>query len=191
MLRKTIIRKVKRPDGVGRWPAYVVSEDSFGVWLYSPKGTIYRGRTGSIITECEVGQGHRAAGRPVLHLIPRAAWWMAAWCFDGDEPVIGADICTPPSLIEGEWRYVDLELDPHVFGDGRVEVLDEDEFRAACDAGVIVPTEAVEARKAAQELARHLRDRVEPFGAIGWGRFHDALALTLPPITVLRGEATA
>jgi Protein of unknown function (DUF402) len=151
---KTIIRKVKRPDGIGRWPAFVVSEDSFGVWLYSPKGTIYRGRAGSIITECEVGQGHRAEGRPVLHLVSRAAWWIAAWCFDGDRPVISVDICTPATLIDGEWHYVDLELDPHVFGDGRVEVLDEEEFRAACEAGLITPTEAIEARKLRSSSSR-------------------------------------
>jgi protein associated with RNAse G/E len=188
---KTIIRKVKRPDGIGRWPAFVVSEDSFGVWLYSPKGTIYRGRTGSIVTECEVGQGHRAEGRPVLHLVSRAAWWIAAWCFDGDRPVISVDICTPATLIDGEWHYVDLELDPHVFGDGRVEVLDEEEFRAACEAGLITPTEAIEARKSARQLEQNLRDRVEPFGHIGWQRFHDAAALRLPPITVLDDEPTA
>lgn len=116
---------------------------------------------------------------------------MAAWCFDGDEPVIGADICTPPTLIDGDWHYVDLELDPHAFGDGRVEVLDEDEFRAACDSGLIAPAEAVEARRAAQELERHLHNRVEPFGRIGWQRFHDAAALALPPITLLHDVAAA
>jgi len=52
------------------------------------------------------------------------------------------------------------------------------------------PTEAVEARKAAQQLEQHLRDRVEPFGTIGWQHFRDAAALTLPPITVLDDEGT-
>jgi hypothetical protein len=187
-LDRTIIKKIKRPDGVGRWPAYVTAEDSFGVWLYSPKGSVYRGRTGTVVTECEVGQGNRDAGRPVLHLMPRASWWTAAWCFDEDEPVIGVDICTPPSLIDEEWQFIDLELDPHAFGGGRVEVLDEDEFLVACVAGLITPTEAVYARATAREIERLLRQRVEPFGQIGWQRFSDAAALALPPITNVDGE---
>ena len=184
-MKTTVIRKIKRPDGVERWPAYVVAEDGFGVWLYSPKGSLYRGRTGTLVTECEVGQGNRDAGRPVLRLMPRAGWWTAAWCFDDQELVIGVDICTQPSLVNEEWQFIDLELDLRAFGTNRVEVLDEDEFLGAYESGLIAPVEAVEARSAANEIERLLRHRIEPFGRVGWKRFQAAAALALPPITIL------
>ena len=189
-MKTTVIRKIKRPDGIGRWPAYVLAEDSFGSWLYSPMGCRYRGRSGETITECEVGQGDRAHGLPVLHLAPKIGWWFAAWHRLGGAAIIGIDVCTPPTRIDDEWRYTDLELDPHGFGDGRLELHDEDEFAAACEAGLISASEAAEASAAAAELLQGLREKREPFGRAGWDRLDSALALQLPPITVLR-EATA
>jgi hypothetical protein len=189
-MNTTVIRKLKRPDGVGRWPAYVLGEDSFGLWLYSPRGCRYRGRAGAIVTECEVGQGNRASGLPVMHLIPKVGWWFAAWYRDGEASIIGIDICTPPILVDHEWHYTDLELDPHAFGDGRVEVHDESEFIAACEAGLISSIEAAEARTTAAEIAQKLRDKREPFGRAGWDKLDQALDLTLPPITRLSEPTT-
>jgi predicted RNA-binding protein associated with RNAse of E/G family len=138
-----------------------------------------------MVTECEVGQGTREAGRPVMHLIPKAAWWIAMWCDDGSLSLINVDICTPATLVHGEWTYTDLELDPHTFPDGRVEIDDEDEFLAACDSGLISPAEAIEARNAAQDIERYLRDGIEPFGRVGWQRLHEAMNLALAPLTAL------
>ena len=166
-----------------------MSNDRHGLWLYSPRGTIYRGQVGSNVSECEVGQGNREAGLPVMHLIPNAAWWMAEWC--SDEALISVDICTPPTLIDGEWSYTDLELDPLAFSDGRVEIHDEDEFVAACEAGLISRDEAIKARAAAAEVERYLRHRTEPFGRLGWDKLDEALRLSLPPIRVLRHVSTA
>jgi len=39
----TFIRKLKRPDGSAVWPAYHMGEDRFGTWLFTPKGSLYRG----------------------------------------------------------------------------------------------------------------------------------------------------
>jgi len=189
-MKTIVIRKIKRPDGIGRWPAYVLAEDSFGTWLYSPLGCIYRGRSGGTTAECEVGQGNRARGLPVLHLVPKIGWWFAAWYRLGGTAVIGIDVCTPPTCLNNEWRYTDLELDPHGFDDGRVELHDEEEFKAACEASLISAREAAEAGAAAAELMQSLRERREPFGRIGWDRLDSALALELPPITEL-GEPTA
>ena len=36
--KETVIRKIKRPDGIARWAAYQVTEDEYGVWLFSPEG---------------------------------------------------------------------------------------------------------------------------------------------------------
>lgn len=82
--------------------------------------------------------------------------------------MISVDICTPPKLIDGEWTYIDLELDLTRLSDGSVEILDEDEFVSACEAGQISLEEAIEARKAATKIERCLRHRLEPFGSLGW-----------------------
>jgi hypothetical protein len=158
--------------------------------LYSPLGCLYRGRSGETVTECEVGQGDRTRGLPVLRLVPKVGWWFAAWYRVGEAAIIGIDVCTPPTRVDDEWHYVDLELDPHGFDDGRVELHDEDEFTAACEAGLISASEAAEASATAAELVRGLREKREPFGRVGWDRLDTALSLQLPPITVLR-DATA
>jgi hypothetical protein len=75
----TVVRKIKRGQGLGRWPAYVVGQDSYGLWLHSPAGTIYRGETADGIVELEVGQGNRQAGLSVVQLIRKAGWWIASW----------------------------------------------------------------------------------------------------------------
>ncbi len=185
--KTVVIRKIKRPEGIHRWPAYVICSDRHGLWLYSPKGTIFRGQLGSNIGECEVGQGDREGGLPVMHLIPNPGRWIAAW----DSEHIGVDICTPPTLIDGEWNYTDLELDLFAFPDGRVGIDDEDEFVAACEAGLISRSEAIKARAAATEVERCLHRRTEPFGRVGWDKLNQALGLSLPPIRVLRHVSTA
>ena len=186
---KVIIRKVKRPEGMIRWPAYVAGNDDHGLWLYSPKGTICRGQSGSGTAEVEVGQGNREAGVPVMHLMPVSGWWTACWRRVPDSR-ISVDVCTPPQLIDGEWTYIDLELDPWAY-DGRVEIDDEDEFDDACEAGLISPDEALEARAAATEVVRAMRGHFEPFGSLGWSRLDEAIRAALPPITELRHVETS
>ncbi len=183
MTQKTVvIRKIKRPEGVFRWPAYVTGHDHHGLWLYSPQGTIFRGQVGATIGECEVGQGDREEGVPVMHLIPRAAWWIAAW----HPEYVSVDICKPPTLTCDEWCYTDLEIDLLAFSDGRVEIEDEDEFAAACEAGQIPPDEEDSARAAARKVERCMRRRKEPFGRLGWEKLNEALSMQLPPLRTLQ-----
>ncbi len=184
MLEAVVIRKIKRPIAMIRWPAYVVGVDRHGRWLFSPKGTICRGQSGSNIGENEVGRGNRDASQPVMHLIPNIGWWTAAWSRE-PEVTISVDVCTPPRWIDGEWHYIDLELDP-TSRSGRVEIHDEDEFVAACEEGLISREEAVEARAAAVEIERSLQQGEEPFGCSGWNKLDEALSLKLPPIRDLR-----
>ncbi len=180
------LRKVKRPPGwCGRWRAYVLGEDPYGVWLYTPAGSLFRGSDGETTGECEVGQGSRDAGLPVLSLVPTDGWWVGTWYANSADPWITVDICTPPTLIDGEWTYIDLELDPHRTRDGRVGIADEDEFLDACKAGTISGGEQVAARAAATEMEGLLRDRGEPFGSVGWRWLRQATALPLPPLTEL------
>ena len=182
---KTVIRKLKRPDKMGRWAAYVVNKDRYGLWLFSPKGTIYRGQSGKTIGECEVGQGTLPEGLPVIHLMPEALWWTASWCRE-HETRISVDICTPPVFDDEEWTYTDLELDPLVWADGRITVDDEDEFVESCEAGRISDSEATSARSTTMEVVKCMQDGAEPFGRLGWERLGEALSLSLPPIRTLR-----
>ena len=184
-----IIRKVKPSvEWMGRWPVYDMGRDRHGLWLFSPKGTIFRGQLGPEIAECEVGQGDREAGVPVMHLVPDGHWWIAAWNLEYDN-AISVDICTPPELIDGEWHYIDLELDPIKGRDGRVRVDDEDVFTEACLAGLISPDQAAKARAATSEVERRMRQNVEPFGRAGWDRLNEALRLKLSPIADLRDSS--
>ena len=105
--------------------------------------------------------------------------------------MISVDICTPPKLIDGEWTYIDLELDLTRLSDSSVEILDEDEFVSACEAGQISREEAIEARKAATKIEECLRYRIEPFGSLGWDKLEDALSFSLRPITELPHISTA
>lgn len=180
---QTVIRKLKRPATMYRWPAYAVHSDSHGLWLYSPKGTIHRGQVGETIGECKVGDP--GDGAPVIQLIPKSLWWTAMWCRESNAS-ISVDICTPSVLDDDEWTYTDLELDPIRWRDGHISVDDEDEFATSCAAGLISSVEAASARFAAMDMVKRMRNGTEPFGHFGWERLDEALSLPLSPITTLR-----
>lgn len=72
-----------------------------------------------------------------------------------------------------------------------VGIDDEDEFVAACESGSITSDEAFEARSAATDLVGWMRDGVEPFGYVGWGRFEEGLRSALTPIRTLPSVPTA
>ncbi len=191
-MKQTVLRKVKRGRGFGRWPAYEIATDKHGRWLYSPKGTVYLGYpAASEVIEWEVGRAPDASeGMAELHLVPPTGWWVAKWCVSQGVRRIAVDVCVPAVLDVDEWSFVDLELDPVWGEDGRMEVLDEDEFAAAIDSGLISSEEASSARSASAEIMGWLRDGIEPFGSDGWRRFDEGLACGLPPILVLANTST-
>ncbi len=192
-MKQTVLRKVKRGGGFGRWPAYEIASDKHGRWLYSPKGTVYLGHpaTGEVI-EWEVGRAPAdSEGTAEMHLVPPTGWWVAKWCVSQGVRRIAVDVCVPAVLEVDEWSFVDLELDPFWGEDGSMGVHDEDEFAAAIDSGLISSREASSARSATAEIVAWLRDGIEPFGATGWRRFDGALACELPPILVLSSVRTA
>ena len=181
-----IIEKAKRPSGVARWPAYVVDCDVTGTWLYSPKGCIHTYEDENGIATCAVGGGAPDhPGYDVMHFIPAAGWWIAAWCRE-HQAVISVDICTPPVFIAGRWRYTDLELDPLLYKDGSVVIDDEDEFAEACDLGHISPDKAENARHWADRIVDDLRRHREPFNQLGWSKLDAAIASALPPTHSLK-----
>jgi hypothetical protein len=179
----TFIRKLKRPDGSAVWPAYHMGEDRFGTWLFTPKGSLYRGERAGVAACCNVGSPV-GPGVAVMHLVPRAGWWLATfWDQAESRWSVTVDICTPPRLADGVWAYTDLELDVLAgSGTGDVQIADEDEFAAACDGGFITPVEAVAARQAADQVARLVRDAAGLFASVGPRRLLVAMGLRLAPV---------
>lgn len=172
------IQKRKRPDGRGTWAGYLVAEDEHGLWLFTPKGSLYRGESAAGVSYVEVGQGDRSAGVDVLHLAPRNAWWFAAWHVV-DEPTVTVDVCLPPIVLGRRLCYIDLEIDLWKQRTGAYGVADEDEFEDACDAGWIDADERVGALEATAELRRRLSVEDPVFDAIGWDKFDRAIDLCL------------
>jgi hypothetical protein len=177
------IRKLKRPDGSGVWPAYCTGQDRFGTWLFTPQGSLYRGERAGVAAYCNVGSPD-GPGIAVMHLVPRTGWWIATF-WDQAEPRWSAtvDICTSPRLSDGVWTYTDLELDILVDrGTGEARVVDEDEFTDACDGGFITSAEANAARQATDQIAQLVWDGAEPFAGVGARRLHAAKGLGLAPV---------
>ena len=179
-----LIEKVKRPDGRGRWGAYVVAEDEHGVWLYTPQGSIFQATKDGVVSTCSAGEP-RPPGVSVLHLVPPSAWWFARWQVSPTGvSALAIDICTPATFDAGErrWEYVDLELDLFKSSDGVVGIFDQDEFDDAVTAGEITPEEAAVCEATAAALDARLRRHDELFDELAWGRFAEAIRLDLPPI---------
>lgn len=179
------MRKCKRPAGSGLWGAYEVSQDRYGVWLYTPEGSSFLGtdRDGRV-GECFAGQPD-APGLHVLQLVPSAgAWWYAHWKHYKGQRQFAIDICTPAVIEDNEWSYVDLELDLIKWSPGEPVVLDdEDEFEEAVDLGHITQEERQECLATTRDLQRRLGTRDSLFDELAWSRLAEVVALRLPPIT--------
>lgn len=175
------IRKVKRGRGDGVWGAYVVDHDEFGTWLFTPERSLFRWSADGRIEICYSGVPE-PPGASVLHLIPHEGWWFARWQ-RLPRPHVAIDICTPAVLIDTTWSYDDLELDLLTCGDGRWELVDEDEFAAAREAGLIEDAEATAARDAADELSARLRAGDALFDSLGWERLDRCIDEPHAPLT--------
>jgi protein associated with RNAse G/E len=76
-------------------------------------------------------------------------------------------VTTRPTLVDDTVRAVDLDLDVVRWRDGRVEVLDEDEF-AEHQVQLGYPAELItQARRTCDWLVEAVSSRTEPFGQAG------------------------
>lgn len=168
------VRKVKRPWGSGgRWSAYVLGDDEYGLWLHCPAASKHHQMAGDVWQVPWHG----------VQLIPRGEWWVAWWWDHPQEGrLVTVDVCTPPRLVEGIWTYDDLELDPVDNEAGWLELVDVDEFEAAISQGWMTPDEAEAAQGAAGQIERAMRNSSEPFGRCGWRRLDEAIQLGRPPL---------
>ncbi len=169
------VRKIKRPDGTALWRGYVVANDEFGTWIFTPRNsTIESTKDGK--TETKTWPEN-----DVLALMPTDDWYMAVW-WTGGEHDITVDISKPPMFINKEWKWIDLETDLIRTVTGDVLVEDEDEFEEACEAGHISADERDAAIKMTESMESNLRHRIEPFGLVGRQHFDDAVARALPAL---------
>ena len=171
---RAVIAKDKNAGYSIRVGAYVLDEDQFGTWLWTPAGSVARYFNGDDVLLQEWPN--------FLSLAQSAEWFWAGWWIRPDGPTVSTDACTPPRLVDGTWFWTDLELDIVRDHTGAVWVEDEDEFDEGIAAGHIAPELEQAARAVTIELERRLRERVSPFDDIGWRRHDAALALGLPPL---------
>jgi uncharacterized protein len=133
-----------------------LGSDQHGVWLGAPASTpLQRGSEPPIVPE-----------HAWVHLIPEGQWWTAAFNAGESHTEIYCDITTEPRWLHpGEVTMIDLDLDVlRMRGDGRVLLLDEDEF-AEHQVRYGYPAEVIrQAQQAAAQLLDAVRARVEPFG---------------------------
>ncbi|MEV6129508.1 DUF402 domain-containing protein [Streptomyces violaceusniger] len=144
-------------DGTLHWNLRMrrLGEDDHGVWLGLPGGTVMRKGYGPMVP---IAWAH-------VILLPRGAWWTAAFNAPPRETEIYCDIATPPRWVSShEVTMVDLDLDVIRKRDGRTLLDDEDEFaehqvRYGYPADVIAEAEA-----AGRWLMDAVGGRAEPFG---------------------------
>ena len=176
-MERAVIRKIKRAGYSVAAGAYVLDEDEFGTWLFSPAGTMVR-----------FVDGDEEVLRPwpnFLGLAQSREWWFAGWWIRESGPTLGTDACTPPTLVDGQWYWTDLELDVVRDDAGNVWVEDEDEFEDAIAAGQIPADEQRAAIAVTAELERRLREHIAPFDLeTGWRRHDAAIAMDLAPLEV-------
>jgi hypothetical protein len=144
--------------GIDHWHFELepLGQDRFGWWFFGRKGlTQQRGAEPPVIWP-----------RDFVLLVPVQGCW-TAYFNAADELEIYVDVTTRPVLAAGTVTAVDLDLDVVRFFDGRVEVLDEDEF-AEHQVQLGYPAEVIsQARQTCDWLVGAVSSRAEPFGEAG------------------------
>lgn len=99
-------------------------------------------------------------GSPVVWFTYPGAWHDVGRFHRADGTFTGcyANVLTPVVMRGREWETTDLALDVWAGADGRVEVLDVDEFEAAVAAGWLDAETAARARREAERLAAAARE---------------------------------
>ena len=99
-------------------------------------------------------------------LVPDEGDWIATWNASG-ETAIYVDVTTRPVRASETIEAVDLDLDVIRSRDGRVHILDEDEFAEHQVRYGYPPEVITQARATTDALAALLAARAEPFGQTG------------------------
>jgi hypothetical protein len=144
-----------------RYPMEPFATDRHGWWLGARAGILLqRGFEAPVVQPSAF-----------IVLVPAGEPWIASW----NEPsandiTLYVDVTTTPVRDGDVVHAVDLDLDVIRLQDGRVEVLDEDEF-ADHQVRYDYPAEVVrQARATTDDLVARLTAATEPFGAVGAAR---------------------
>lgn len=137
-----------------------LESDGFGRWYRWPAGAEMTRRGGPPVR-------YR---RDQIVLVPVDEHWIARWGLDGDHALY-CDVTTPVTTsADGTLHTVDLDLDVVRYRDGRVAVLDRDQFEARRRSmGYPAPLVA-RAMLTTRRLHHAIRRGREPFAAAGPGR---------------------
>lgn len=145
-------------DGGRHWQFAMqrLGQDEHGLWLWSPAGTdMQRG-----------DEPVRQSSAVNVKLVPEDKWWTAIWAYRHHVDLY-VDIVTPPSWNGSIVTMVDIDLDVVRWPDGRVQVLDEDEFLEHQIRMDYPPRLIDTARATAARIAVAVESRHEPFGDVG------------------------
>jgi protein associated with RNAse G/E len=138
-----------------------LGEDEHGTWFGTPAGTVI-----------SLGTGDRtfATGQAAVRVVAADRWWSAVFLAEPGDIEVYADVVTPRVWTAvDEVSMVDLDLDVcRHRADGRVRLLDEDEFITNRQAYRYPDIVVARALDAADELWHALAGDVEPFA----GRYH-------------------
>jgi protein associated with RNAse G/E len=95
-----------------------LGDDELGSWLWGVAGrTIYRGDQTAFVTE-----------QPSLILVVPDEWWSVSWWIGHPDVDMYVNISTPAVWAGDRIVATDIDLDVIRYCDGRVEVVDRDEF---------------------------------------------------------------
>lgn len=111
-----------------------------------------------------------------VKVIPEGKWWTAIWAWERPHDVY-VDIITPPQWSGSTVTMVDIDLDVVRWADGRVEVLDEDEFAEHRVKYAYPERLADTARATTAQIAVAVEAAHEPFGDVGKNWMAEALRL--------------
>jgi uncharacterized protein len=95
-----------------------LGEDEYGLWVGSLPGTRARRSDGRWVT----------IEHTRVRLFPRNQWWSALFNDEPHTTAVYCDVMMPAVFSPGAVSAVDLDLDIRRMRDGRVLVVDEDEF---------------------------------------------------------------
>jgi hypothetical protein len=149
-----------------RYALEPLAEDAYGWWLGGRAGiTLRRG------LEDPVLQPH-----DFVVLVPSHGSWIANWNAPGVSMAVYVDVTTDVRREADVIHAVDLDLDVVRLSDGRVLVLDEDEFAEHQVRYGYPPDVVTRARATADDLVAALTAGVEPFGDVGSARLATFMA---------------
>lgn len=138
-----------------KFEAELLGRDEHGTWLGCDPPTPYTGPRGP-------GEFVHA----FVILVPDDDWWVLSFNDSRSEIELYVDIAMPAVWSsESAVSVVDLDLDVARFHDGRIELLDEDEFAERRDR---YPDDVAQrAVTTAQEVLEFVHNGTEPFGTVG------------------------